>query len=63
MSYYDFCPHCKADLTGAAIPYEDRKHYIAGTTHYSRLVAIYDNERDRTVAWMCPDCRMRWGRE
>lgn len=29
---------------------------------YSRLVNIYCQDRDRTVAWQCPDCRTKWPR-
>ena len=59
------CSSCDADLRGPAIPPEHRYMYgnldycqygCGGEPHYSRLIGIYDRERDRTVAWRCPDC-------
>ena len=55
------CPHCHADLTGEPIPENIRASY--GATHYTRTIAIYPRERDRTVAWRCPDCGKEWKRE
>jgi len=61
-----FCSECGADLRGPII--EPRYRYMYGEDgvdcrhgcgnepHYSRLTGIYDIERDRTVAWRCPDC-------
>lgn len=58
----DICPLCKADLTGEPIPEESREFY--GThTHFSRRIGIYDQRRDCTVAWRCPDCGGEWTRE
>ena len=56
------CPACHADLRGAEIPVEHREHF-GGATHGSRLIGIYDRDRDRTVAWRCPDCGAEWARE
>lgn len=28
----------------------------------SRVIAIYSREKDRTVAYQCPDCGGRWDR-
>ena len=39
------CPHCQADLS-----------YKVGDVTYSRLIGIYDQDKDRTVACRCPDC-------
>ena len=39
------CPHCQADLS-----------YKVGDVTYSRLIGIYDQDKDRTVAYRCPDC-------
>lgn len=41
------CPHCGNDLTQG---------------EGSRLIGIYSRERDRTVAWKCPDCKKEWPR-
>ena len=54
----DWCPKCGADWTGPPIPPEHLDNY-GGATHYSRVIAIYDRELDRTVAWECPDCHAR----
>lgn len=60
----DVCKLCDADLRGAPIPQEsiDKGYYAPGATHFSRLIAIYDWDRDRTVAFQCPDCGGRWDR-
>jgi len=60
----DICPNCKVDLTGGPIPqqYIDAGHY-GNHTHYSRRIGIYDRGRDRTVAWVCPDCNHQWARD
>lgn len=56
----EFCPHCGANFQGDPIPEESQHLY--GATHYSRKIGIYDQVRDRTVEWMCPDCGARWER-
>lgn len=58
----DQCPHCKADLVGEPIPLP-LLHNYGGSTHYMRTIAIYDRDRDRTVAWKCPDCGYEWERQ
>jgi hypothetical protein len=45
MGPWTTCPKCQSDLL-----------YEHGDATYSRLVAIYDRDRDMTVAWRCPDC-------
>jgi hypothetical protein len=54
------CPLCQADLTGAPIPVEDWEDF--GGTHFSRAIAIYDQNRDRTTHYRCPDCGGEWER-
>ena len=56
------CPACGADFQGEEIPEKNRRFYAEGTTHYSRLIGIYDLEEDMTVAWRCPDCKHQWPR-
>ncbi len=56
----EFCPSCGADLQGA--PIEVDKQYLYGSTHFSRKIGIYDQARDMTVEWCCPDCNHRWDR-
>jgi hypothetical protein len=29
---------------------------------WGRLIGIYDDVKDRTVAWRCPDCNHEWPR-
>jgi len=45
------CPHCKADL----------RDQVNGPP-YKRTIARYCRDRDRTVAWICPDCEKEWAR-
>lgn len=65
MADFCTCSACGADLRGSTIPVESRHLYgghmecrygCGNEPHYSRLMGIYDVERDRTVAWQCPDC-------
>lgn len=56
--YPDRCPACDADLRGEPIAEESRDFY--GATHYSRCIGIVSREKDRLVAWRCPDCGHRW---
>lgn len=49
------CPHCNANLVGDEIP-ENRRHNFGGATHGSRIIAVYDQARDRTAYFKCPDC-------
>lgn len=45
------CPHCKADL----------RDHVNGPP-FKREIGQYDRDRDRTVAWVCPDCGKDWPR-
>lgn len=73
----DNCPNCNVSLKGGLIwdtffkRYEDEDEadriaemYGATRTtgHWGRKIGIYCMERDRTVAWKCPDCDHEWGR-
>lgn len=69
------CPHCGNTLASTPIPVDSMGCY-GGTDgepmdcpygcgqprHYSRLIGLYDTGRDRTAAWQCPDCGVRWAR-
>lgn len=55
----DTCPHCKADLRGKPIP-EDVRGLFGGHTHFTRKISLYDRDKDRTVAYRCPDCKGEW---
>jgi len=52
------CPKCDADFDGGPIPENIRRHYDA--PRWSRVIGIYDMEKDRTVSWKCPDCSHEW---
>jgi hypothetical protein len=30
---------------------------------WKRQIGLYSQERDRTVAYVCPDCNHEWGRK
>jgi len=57
----DNCPHCGVSLIGEPIPIRRRLDY-GGKTHFRREIAIYDRDKDRTVAYKCPDCGQEWKR-
>lgn len=54
------CPSCNVSLQGEPIPAHSQDSY--GATHFSRKIGLYSRERDRTVAWKCPDCGHEWER-
>lgn len=54
------CPACHVSLQGDPIPAASQEMY--GATHFSRKIALYSRERDRTVAFKCPDCGHDWAR-
>lgn len=60
MTPYE-CPLCQSDLTSDPIPEEWLDAY-GGATHYSRVMGLYSLERDRTIAYRCPDCNGEWDR-
>ena len=71
------CPKCGTDLNGGSI-YEHFLHEkgdeaealriakMYGATkesgQWGREIGIYDWDKDRTVAWRCPDCGHEWPR-
>jgi len=77
MPEHGYCPKCGVDLDGGSIwehffketgseKEADRiaEMYGADRTHgqWGRKIGIYDMERDRAVAWQCPDCGHEWAR-
>jgi len=58
------CPKCGSDLRGPTHTGPHPEWYGFGDTcevcgdppHFSRVIGVYDRDRDRTVAWRCPDC-------
>ena len=78
MSEHGHCPHCGVDLDGGSIYEHFLKEYngdeeralhtaeMYGATkttgQWGRQLAIYDRDKDRTVAYECPDCKQRWDR-
>ncbi len=72
------CPNCNADLDGDSIwetffqltgneEEADRKAEMYGANRekgrWGRTIALYDRDKDRTVAWKCPDCEHTWERK
>lgn len=70
------CPSCKTNLEGDLIfdtfmeKYSDEKKALETAAMYGatktegrwgREIAIYDLHKDRTTAYLCPDCRHQWG--
>jgi len=79
MTEQGHCPACKADMTGGLIwqtmleqsegneEEADRKAEMYGATReqgrWGRKIGIYDLDADRTISYMCPDCRFIWKRK
>jgi hypothetical protein len=55
------CPKCQACWEGSLIP-EESRWMFGNSRFFSRVIGIYDRDRDCTVAWQCPDCCGRWER-
>lgn len=66
MAESRYCPECNADLRGDQIPPEQADsyagEYIDGKKYFSKWIGIYDLYQDRTVAWMCPECKKEYKR-
>ena len=77
LTYPTECPGCKVSLVGELVyehflrfeKNEDKALEIAklyGATktagYFNRAISIYDRNKDRTVAFSCPDCNHRWDR-
>ncbi len=77
MLYPNECPECKVSLVGELVyehflrikkneteALEIAKQYGATKTagYFNRAISIYDRNKDRTVAFSCPDCNHRWDR-
>lgn len=58
----NYCPACNAAFDGGPIPAAIREHY-SPPFRWSRRIAIYCRDRDRTVAYRCPDCQHEWPTE
>jgi len=62
MSERNSCPKCAANWIGAPIPADIREFYYP-PYFFKREVGLYDQGRDITVAYKCPDCQTvfdRW---
>lgn len=49
------CPKCNSSWDGGEIPENIREHY-SPPFKWSRVMGLYSQERDITVAYKCPDC-------
>lgn len=53
------CPKCHADLREIVV--------VTGsggdTWEGSRVIGVYDRDKDRTTHWRCPDCGAEWERK
>lgn len=57
----ELCPACKADLRGHEIP-EIHQEFYGGAKYYSKLIGVYDVNKDRITKWRCPKCKAEWDR-
>jgi uncharacterized C2H2 Zn-finger protein len=56
------CPKCESLWHETPIP-EESQHLFGYAKFFSRVIGIYDRDRDCTVAYQCPDCHTCWDRE
>ena len=55
------CPKCGSLWHDKRIPEESRHHY-GNARFFSRVLGIYDRDRDCTIGYQCPDCKTFWDR-
>jgi uncharacterized C2H2 Zn-finger protein len=56
------CPKCESLWHEKRIP-EESRHLFGDAKFFSRVQGIYSRDRDRTVAYQCPDCNACWDRD
>jgi len=57
MSAPTECPKCKVDLRERWMDANGQE------AEGSRVIGVYDRDRDRTTHWRCPDCGHEWERK
>jgi ssDNA-binding Zn-finger/Zn-ribbon topoisomerase 1 len=62
LSLIGNCPKCESLWHDKPIPKESQHHY-GYAKFFSRVMAIYDRDTDRTVGYQCPDCHTYWDRD
>lgn len=55
------CPECGANWVSSIIPKESREYY-SPPYFFSRLIGMYDMREDRTMYYVCPDCKTKFER-
>lgn len=55
------CPECGANWVSKPIPKEYRENY-SPPYFFSRVIGFYDRDLDRTVCYVCPDCKHEFPR-
>jgi hypothetical protein len=56
------CPKCQSNWQDKPIS-EESRWMFGNSKWFSRVIGIYSRNRDRTIAWQCPDCGACWDRE
>ena len=77
MNEHGYCPNCNLDLDGGLIwdhfykehgseaqadEYAEAYGATRTTGKWGRAIGYYDQVKDRTTGWLCPDCNHFWGR-
>jgi len=55
------CPECNTNWVDKPIPKEYRENY-SPPYFFSRVIALYDRDLDRTTRYVCPDCKHEFPR-
>lgn len=78
MNEHGYCPNCNMNLDGDLIwdifmeQYHDEAKADEAAADYGatrnkgrwgRAISLYSLDADRTVAWMCPECKHQWERK
>jgi predicted RNA-binding Zn-ribbon protein involved in translation (DUF1610 family) len=56
------CSSCGTDLVGEEIPVNIR-HLYSPPYYWKRMIGLYDQSKDRTTHYQCPDCHFIWERD
>jgi uncharacterized C2H2 Zn-finger protein len=62
LSKLKHCPECGTLWQDKPIPKESQ-WLFGGDKWFSRLIAISSWQRDRCIAYQCPDCHTCWDRD
>jgi predicted Zn-ribbon and HTH transcriptional regulator len=64
ISNLEECPECRASWIDRMLTPDEIKSgfWSPDTKFFSKLIGVYDHDKDITVMWRCPQCNTNWDR-